>query len=124
MPASPYHLLSIYKLTNASQINPTQIKILQTSNKHNDYRILINRSFSSRSVLSSHQTISNHIWFNEPRTITLVHPMTIELTSKLKHGQRETTISHRRVILAKGNIRRYPIAPFPLFICALSAFIT
>ena len=31
-------------------------------------------------------------------------------------------ISHSRVITTKGNIRRYAIAPFPLFFCTRSAF--
>ena len=34
------------------------------------------------------------------------------------------SISLSSIISTYGNIRRYPIAPFPLFVCACSAFIT
>ena len=89
-----------------------------------------------RSVLSvqivQHCSFSCNETNSETRIINtakyVIQWQTIELWVKSQRIPPSCTnsniISPSNIISTYGNIRRYPIAPFPLFVCACSALIT
>ena len=81
-------------------------------------KIITNACFSMKNYCFE-ASFESFFW-----TILLFRIINIYLDWKYHKFSQSNIVSPSSIISTYGNIRRYPIAPFPQFVCACSALIT